>query len=197
MGLFSMLYTLVTFFAVSFVSQSAQQWQCVFFPIWTQSIMLASPTYSPTYDCGGSCGDDRPLCASSEGETEAPSPRVANDKDSDALISSSDTDTEALSSSVTKVTSPIVNDAPSGCETEAGDVLPSPLMTEPPSPIVDIDVDKDAPTDGYVPPHGVGGASIAEDDLRADSSGRVMMRRKDRRAAREARRLLRNMDTQA
>ena len=133
--------------------------------------MLASPTYSPTIDCSVSCGDDTPLSASSESETEAPCPRVANDKDSDALISSSDSDTEALSSSVTKVTSPIVNDALSESETEAGDVLPSPLMTEPLSPIVDIDVDKDAPADGYVPRHGVGGTSIAEDDLRVVSSG--------------------------
>ena len=102
---FSMLYTLVTLFAVS-VSQSAQQWQCVFFANWTQSIMLASPTY----DCSGSCGDDKPLSASSGSETEAPSSIVANDNDNDALISSSDRSTEAPSSSVTKVNSPIVND---------------------------------------------------------------------------------------
>ena len=36
---------------------------------------------SSTYDCSGSCGDDKPLSASSESETEAPSPIVANDKD--------------------------------------------------------------------------------------------------------------------
>ena len=162
----------------------------MFFAISTQSVMLASPTYSPSYDC------DKPLSASSGSETEAPSPKVANDKDSDALTFSSDSDTEALSSSVTKVTSPIFQDARSESETEAGDVLPSPLMTEPPSPIVAIDVDKDAPADGYVPPHGVGGTSIAEDDLRFDSSGRVMMTRKDRRAAREARRLLKNMTSE-
>ena len=40
-------------------------------------MMLASSTY----DCSGSCGDDKPLSASSESETEAPSPIVANDKD--------------------------------------------------------------------------------------------------------------------
>ena len=79
------------------------------------------------------------MSAYSESEREEHSPRVANDKDSDAIISSSDCDTEALSSSVAKVTSPIFQDALSESETEAGDVLPSPLMTEPPSPIVAID----------------------------------------------------------
>ena len=33
------------------------------------------------YDCSGSFGDDKPLSASRESETEAPSPIVANDKD--------------------------------------------------------------------------------------------------------------------
>ena len=36
---------------------------------------------STTYDCSGSCGDDKPLSASSESETDAPSSNVANDKD--------------------------------------------------------------------------------------------------------------------
>ena len=57
--------------------QSAQQWQFVFCASWIQQIMLASTTY----DFSSSCGDDKPLSASSKSETEAPSPIVANDKD--------------------------------------------------------------------------------------------------------------------
>ena len=57
--------------------------------------MLASPTYSPSYDC---C---KPLSASSGSETEAPSPRFANGKASDKKRSvTSDSDTEAPSVNV-------------------------------------------------------------------------------------------------
>ena len=40
----------------------------------------------PTYDCSGSCGDDKPLSASSRSETETPSSIVADDNDNDAAI---------------------------------------------------------------------------------------------------------------
>ena len=72
-----MLYTLVTFVAVSFIFNQLSSGSAFSLQIWTQQIMLASPTY----DCSGSCGDDKPLSASIESKAEAPSPIVANDKD--------------------------------------------------------------------------------------------------------------------